>query len=183
MERQISELRNHLIMCGFGNMGRIAAQQIMAKGVPLVVIDVDSKRVDEADETGMLGLVADAVESLAGSLGHHGDRAVDLLFGDVHLALPTYGVLFAAGALIAWQWFMRRARALDVPEETAFNLCFYTILAGLLLWAWIIWRQFRERTIDPALEDASEAWERIDELDDKARGRFWYWWDRLTKRR
>lgn len=54
------------------------------------------------------------------------------IVGDVHLALPTYGLLFAAGALIAWQWFMRRARTLEIPDETAFNLCFYTILAGLL---------------------------------------------------
>lgn len=54
------------------------------------------------------------------------------IVGEVHLALPTYGLLFAAGALAAWQWFMRRARTLGVPDETAFNLCFYTILAGLL---------------------------------------------------
>ena len=33
------------------------------------------------------------------------------------------------------------------------------------------------------LEEASEAWENIDQLDDKARGRFWYYWDKLTKRR
>jgi phosphatidylglycerol:prolipoprotein diacylglycerol transferase len=54
------------------------------------------------------------------------------ILGDVHLALPTYGLLFAAGALVAWQWFMRRARSIGVPDETAFNLCFYGILAGLL---------------------------------------------------
>ena len=25
--------------------------------------------------------------------------------------------------------------------------------------------------------------ENLDQIDDKARGRFWYWWDRLTGRR
>lgn len=62
MERQIHELSGHLILCGFGNIGRITAQQIREKHVPLVVIDVDPKRVDEADEDGLLGLMADATE-------------------------------------------------------------------------------------------------------------------------
>jgi hypothetical protein len=63
------------------------------------------------------------------------------------------------------------------------NIVILTVLAGLVFWAWVIWRQFRERTIDPALQGASERWDRIDELDDRARGRFWYWWDRTFRRR
>jgi hypothetical protein len=63
------------------------------------------------------------------------------------------------------------------------NIIILTILAGLVFWAWVIWRQFRERTIDPALQNASERWDRIDEIDDRARGRFWYWWDRTFRRR
>jgi hypothetical protein len=63
------------------------------------------------------------------------------------------------------------------------NIVILTILAGLVFWAWVIWRQFRERTVDPALQNASEAWDRIDEIDDRARGRFWYWWDRTFRRR
>lgn len=52
--------------------------------------------------------------------------------GPTHLFLPTYGVIFAAGSLIAWSWFMRRARRLDLPQEPVFNLAFYTLLAGLI---------------------------------------------------
>jgi hypothetical protein len=63
------------------------------------------------------------------------------------------------------------------------NIVILTVLAGLVFWAWVIWRQFRERTIDPALQSAGERWDRIDELDDRARGRFWYWWDRTFRRR
>jgi hypothetical protein len=63
------------------------------------------------------------------------------------------------------------------------NIIILTILAGLVFWGWVIWRQFRERTIDPALQNASERWDRIDEIDDRARGRFWYWWDRTFRRR
>lgn len=61
-------------------------------------------------------------------LGHH-----DLpLLGRTHLFLPTYGLLFAVGAVLAWYWFMRRAKRLDHPDEPLFNLSFYTLLAGLL---------------------------------------------------
>jgi hypothetical protein len=63
------------------------------------------------------------------------------------------------------------------------NIIILTILAGLVFWGWVIWRQFRERTIDPALQSASDSWDRIDEIDDRARGRFWYWWDRTFRRR
>jgi phosphatidylglycerol:prolipoprotein diacylglycerol transferase len=53
------------------------------------------------------------------------------LLGRTHLFLPTYGVLFAIGALLAWAWFVRRARSLDLPQETVFNLAFWTLIAGL----------------------------------------------------
>lgn len=58
---------------------------------------------------------------------------VDLpLLGPTHLFLPTYGLFFAGGALLAWWWFVRRARTLGIPAESAFNLAFYTLLAGLV---------------------------------------------------
>lgn len=60
---------------------------------------------------------------------------VDLPFelpivGEVRL--PVYGMLFATGVLVAWWWFARRARALEVREDLVFNLTFYTLLAGLV---------------------------------------------------
>jgi len=54
------------------------------------------------------------------------------LLGTTHLFLPTYGVVFALGALAAWSWFVARARRLELPQEPVFNLAFYTLLAGLL---------------------------------------------------
>lgn len=65
MERQIRSLKDHLILCGFGRIGQITGRQVHAKGVPLVVIDTDSSRIDEADEDGMLGIVHDATEEEA----------------------------------------------------------------------------------------------------------------------
>jgi prolipoprotein diacylglyceryltransferase len=54
------------------------------------------------------------------------------LFGETHLFLPTYGVLFALGVVLAWAWFMRRTRESGVSEEQRFNLAFYSVLAGII---------------------------------------------------
>ena len=54
------------------------------------------------------------------------------LLGTTHLFLPSYGAVFALGALAAWSWFVARARRLDLPQEPVFNLAFYTLLAGLV---------------------------------------------------
>lgn len=54
------------------------------------------------------------------------------LLGETHLFLPTYGILFAAGALAAWWWFQRRAERLSLPKDAVFNLAFYTLLAGIV---------------------------------------------------
>ena len=52
--------------------------------------------------------------------------------GATHLFLPSYGVIFAVGALAAWAWFVARARRVGLPQEPVFNLAFYTLLAGLV---------------------------------------------------
>ncbi len=62
MERQIKELKDHLILCGFGRFGEITAREIAGKDTGLVVIDLDSARVDEADDLAMLAVHGDATE-------------------------------------------------------------------------------------------------------------------------
>jgi phosphatidylglycerol:prolipoprotein diacylglycerol transferase len=54
------------------------------------------------------------------------------LLGETHLFLPTYGFLFASSVLISWYWFSRRARGLGVSEDHAFNMCFWSLLAGIV---------------------------------------------------
>jgi hypothetical protein len=78
---------------------------------------------------------------------------------------------------------VRPVESPDVRIIPWVNIVILTVLAALVFWAWVIWRQFRERTIDPALQNVGERWDRLDELDDRARGRFWYWWDRTFRRR
>jgi phosphatidylglycerol:prolipoprotein diacylglycerol transferase len=71
------------------------------------------------------------------------------LLGETHLFLPTYGVMFAGGAVLAWIWFLRRARRLGVPDDQLFNLSFYSVLAGIfgakLLLVALEWRSYVER--------------------------------------
>lgn len=62
VERQVSKLENHLIVCGFGRFGRIAAEELHHKGLPFVVVEQDPVRVKQAQEHGYLTIEADATE-------------------------------------------------------------------------------------------------------------------------
>jgi phosphatidylglycerol:prolipoprotein diacylglycerol transferase len=53
-------------------------------------------------------------------------------FGTSHLFLPTYGFLFALGVVAGWWWFLRRAVRIGVDPDRAFNLTFYTLVAGIV---------------------------------------------------
>jgi hypothetical protein len=57
-----------------------------------------------------------------------------------------------------------------------FNIVFLTLLAAFFFWVWRKWVNFRERRIDPVLDDAAETWDRIDDRADEARGRIGRWW-------
>lgn len=48
------------------------------------------------------------------------------------LEIPTYGLLFATGALVSWWWFLRRSRELGLPHDPVFNAAFYGLLAGIV---------------------------------------------------
>jgi len=76
-------------------------------------------------------------------------------------------------------------KAVDSPRPTVipwFNIIFFSVLIALLLFIRAMWRQFRERTIDPALEDTRDAWDKVDENIDERRGRLSRWWRSWTGR-
>src|SRR5262249_46398422 len=47
MERQLSELRQHLIVCGYGRMGRLVCQEFSQEGLPFVVVDSNSQVLED----------------------------------------------------------------------------------------------------------------------------------------
>ncbi len=71
-------------------------------------------------------------------------------------------------------------RPVSGPDATVipwFNIFFFVFL--VLAWAFLraMWRQFRERTVNPLLEDASDAYERVEDRASETKGRFRRWLD------
>jgi len=60
MNRQIHRLKNHVILCGYGRMGRHIAGDLSAAGVSFVVIESNPDITAELDESGVLYLIGSA---------------------------------------------------------------------------------------------------------------------------
>ncbi len=60
IKRMIDKLKDHYIVCGFGRVGRGAAEELQRAGVSFVVVDTDPARIESAIKKGMLGVIADA---------------------------------------------------------------------------------------------------------------------------
>jgi voltage-gated potassium channel len=61
-KRMIDNLKDHYIICGFGRVGRGAANELRHAGVPFVVVDIDADRVERAMLAGMLAVAADSTQ-------------------------------------------------------------------------------------------------------------------------
>src|SRR5213082_2850072 len=59
-KRMIDKLKDHYIICGFGRVGRGAANELQHAGVPFVVVDIDPDRMERALSAGMLAVAADS---------------------------------------------------------------------------------------------------------------------------
>lgn len=60
MEKKISRLKDHTIICGFGRVGSIAARQIIQAGSPVVVIENDASNNQTLKEKHYLHIEGDA---------------------------------------------------------------------------------------------------------------------------
>jgi voltage-gated potassium channel len=60
VKRMIDKLKDHYIICGYGRVGRGAAEELARAGVPLVVVDIDPDRVERAMIAGQLAVSADS---------------------------------------------------------------------------------------------------------------------------
>jgi voltage-gated potassium channel len=76
--RMIEQLENHFIICGYGRVGRRAAEEIAASGEPFVVVDINPEALDVARERGLLYVEGSATDDA--SLTRAGiDRARGLI--------------------------------------------------------------------------------------------------------
>jgi len=58
--RMIDKLKDHVIVCGFGRVGRSASMELQREGATFVVVEKRADRAEIAIRQGMLAIVADA---------------------------------------------------------------------------------------------------------------------------
>jgi voltage-gated potassium channel len=76
--RMIEQLHDHFIICGYGRVGRRAAEEFEVSGQPFVVLDFSEDAIEEAKERGVLFVEGSGAED--GDLVRCGiDRAKGLL--------------------------------------------------------------------------------------------------------
>jgi voltage-gated potassium channel len=60
MDKKISEMKNHYIICGFGRVGHQVAQVFETSRVPYVVIDSKKETLEELEMQNVLSIIGDA---------------------------------------------------------------------------------------------------------------------------
>lgn len=58
--KMINTLSRHVIVCGFGRVGRHVSDELKAEGIPFVIIDADPERIEHAEKRGYLTLKGNA---------------------------------------------------------------------------------------------------------------------------
>jgi len=58
--KTISKLKDHCVVCGYGRIGSVVVQEIIADGRDVVVIENDSDAIDRLKEDGILNIEGDA---------------------------------------------------------------------------------------------------------------------------
>ena len=62
MEKELSKLKNHTIICGFGKSGPVLAKDLQARRYRFVIIEVDPVNFQHAIDLGYLAINADATD-------------------------------------------------------------------------------------------------------------------------
>jgi len=94
--RMIEDLTDHFIVCGYGRIGSIIAEQFSRQQVPFVVIETDAERMQSAQARGFAAVHADASDE--DTLKRVGiDRARGLIAAVGTDAENVYAILTARG--------------------------------------------------------------------------------------
>jgi hypothetical protein len=100
-------------------------------------------------------------------------------------ATPKWAMVTHYGWRIRWMSIypnavgVKQVEGPDVSVIPWFNIGFFIFLGFVLLMLWRMWAQFRERSVDPLLDDAGEAWDRVDARADAAADRARGTWGRF----
>ncbi|HEY8241012.1 MAG TPA: NAD(P)-binding protein, partial [Kiritimatiellia bacterium] len=63
MEKAAAQMQDHLIVCGYGNLGTLIVSELLATKRACVVIDDDGKRTDELPRKGVPVVIGDATDA------------------------------------------------------------------------------------------------------------------------
>jgi voltage-gated potassium channel len=96
MEREISRLSGHYVICGAGRVGRSVARELVRKPLPFVVIDTDDAKLKRYNETGWLTLQGDATHEAVLRQARV-EHAKGLVAATTTDALNIYVILTARG--------------------------------------------------------------------------------------
>ncbi len=95
--REVRRMKQHILICGYGRLGRFVAQRLAGHGVPFVIIDHDPELVREAEAAGYTAILGDATEEDTLSLARVEEaRALAALLPDdadnLYLTLTAKGM-------------------------------------------------------------------------------------------
>ena len=60
--RILRHMKDHVVLCGYGRIGKEIADQLQFEGVEILVVEIDSSRKNSAEEKGFNVLLADATQ-------------------------------------------------------------------------------------------------------------------------
>jgi len=91
MDRQISRMNGHIIICGCGRVGSASVQYLSSLGQPFVVIDRDPARLEGLEHPSVLGDVTDDRVLEAAGIGRARAliTAVDTDAGNIYVTLSA----------------------------------------------------------------------------------------------
>jgi voltage-gated potassium channel len=94
MDREISRLSDHFILCGAGRVGRSAARELARKPLPFVIVDSDADKLARYSAEGWLTLAGDATHASVLQQAHV-ERARGLVASTTTDATNIYIILTA----------------------------------------------------------------------------------------
>ena len=62
LDKQINKLKEHYIICGYGRIGRVLAQFLIARYIDVVVIERNQNRIAKLDEDDILYIIGEATD-------------------------------------------------------------------------------------------------------------------------
>ena len=109
MQREIERLDQHVLICGFGRVGRHLADALAEDGAPFVVVENDASKLDELESLNYLHIEGDATEEMV--LEDAGVRRARAVVAAVHGDADNVLVTLTAKGLSPGAVVIARAKA------------------------------------------------------------------------